>query len=207
MISSCLLRTALSLVLIAALAGCAEPSEPASEDASTAEMQQEVIDPDTLDLEVPYVPTPLRVVDRMLALAEVSSDDVVYDLGSGDGRIVIAAAERYGARGVGVEIDSALVARARQNAEEAGVADRVTFQQGDLFEIDLSPATAVTLYLLPSANLKLRPKLLRELAPGTPVVSHDFDMNEWTPEQTVRVASSTIYVWRVPDEVPAHLQE
>jgi len=149
----------------------------------------------------------MPVVDRMLELAEVSGDDVVYDLGSGDGRIVIRAAERFGARGVGIEIDSALVQEARQNAEEAGVADRVTFQQGDLFEADISEATVVTLYLLPTVNLRLRPKLFEELAPGTRVVSHDFDMDEWEHEERVEVGNDAVFRWTIPDEVPEHLRE
>ena len=200
------LRFALALLLFVALAaGCAKEPPPEPEGKSDAEIEQEVLGTDSAD--VPYVPTPQRVVDRMLELAEVSEDDVVYDLGSGDGRIVITAARDYGARGVGIEIDSALVREARANADSAGVADRVEFRQGDLFEADLSEATAVTLYLLPSVNLKLRPKLLRELAPGTPIVSHDFDMDDWEPEQTVQEGSSTIYFWRVPEEIPERFQE
>ena len=157
--------------------------------------------------DVPYVPTPKPVVNRMLVLAEVDSNDVVYDLGSGDGRIVIQAAAKYGARGVGIEIDSDLVRKARQNAREAGVSDRVEFRQGDLFEADLSEATAVTLYLLPSVNEKLRPKLFEELAPGTPVVSHDFDMGDWEAEQTVEMDGDTIYRWTIPEVVPESLQD
>ena len=150
--------------------------------------------------DVPYVPTSSETVSRMLELANVSEDDVVYDLGSGDGRIVIAAAKQYGARGVGIEIDPERVKEARKNAREAGVADRVEFRQGDLFEADLSEATAVTLYLLPSVNMKLRPKLMKELEPGTPVVSHDFDMGDWEPERTVKVGGDTVYLWRIPED-------
>ena len=156
--------------------------------------------------DVPYVPTPEAVVNRMLVMANVDSNDVVYDLGSGDGRIVMQAAKNHSARGVGIEIDSELVQEARQNAREAGVSDRVEFRQDDLFETDLSEATAVTLYLLPSVNKELRPKLFRELDPGTPVVSHDFDMGTWEPEETVEMDGSTIYRWTIPEEVPAHLQ-
>ncbi|MGF1589356.1 MAG: SAM-dependent methyltransferase [Pleurocapsa sp.] len=153
---------------------------------------------------VPYVPTPENVVNQMLELANVSSDDVLYDLGSGDGRIPITAAAKYGARGTGVEIDPELVQRSRDNAEAANVADNVEFLQQDLFQTDLSEATVVTLYLLPDINLELRPKLLRELQPGTRVVSHDFDMGEWQPEEVVQVQGPTrqhtIYYWVVPED-------
>jgi ribosomal protein L11 methylase PrmA len=120
--------------------------------------------------DVPFVPTPEVVVDKMLELAKVGPSDVVYDLGSGDGRIVITAAKQYGARGIGVDIDPDRVREARQNAKAAGVADRVQFKEGDLFNTDLSEATVVTLYLLPEVNMRLRPKLFRELKPGTRVV-------------------------------------
>lgn len=152
-------------------------------------------------LDVPFVPTPEPVVEAMLKAAEVDSDDVVYDLGSGDGRIVIMAAERFGARGVGIDLNPERVREARENAKAAGVEDRVEFVQGDLFDFDFSEATALTLYLLPSVNLKLRPKILEELAPGTPVVSHAFDMGEWEPDETVEVERRNIFVWYVPAEV------
>ena len=171
------------------------------------ELEQEVFRADSINRDVPYVPTSMNVVDRMLELAEVTEDDIVYDLGSGDGRIVIRAAEKYGAQGVGIEIDGDLVEEARQNADSAGVADRVAFRQGDLFDADISEATVVTLYLLPTINLRLRPKLFEELAPGTRVVSHDFDMDEWEHEQRVEVGNSAIYFWTIPDEVPERLQE
>lgn len=148
--------------------------------------------------DVPFVPTPQPVVERMLELAQVDKDDLVYDLGSGDGRIVVTAATKYGARGVGVDIDRERIAEGRENARRAGVADKVKFVQGNLFDVDLRPATAVTLYLLPNINLKLRPKLFRELRPGTPVVSHAFDMGDWEPERTVVVQNSTIYLWHIP---------
>lgn len=162
--------------------------------------------PPEQESDVPYVPTPEPVVDSMLALADVDETDVVYDLGSGDGRIVIRAAQKYGARGVGIEIDPERVKEARQNARDAGVADLVEFRQGDLFKADISDATAVTLYLLPSVNQKLRPKLFEELAPGTPVVSHDFDMGQWTPDRTVDLDGDTIYRWTIPEEIPEDLQ-
>ncbi len=134
----------------------------------------------------------------MLKLARVTKDDVVYDLGSGDGRIVINAAKRYGARGVGIEINPDLVKEARLNAERAGVTNRVKFVEQDLFETDLKEASVVTLYLLPEVNLRLRPKLLRELKPGTRVVSHDFDMGDWKPDKTVQYNGRTIYYWVIP---------
>jgi SAM-dependent methyltransferase len=149
-------------------------------------------------LDVPYVQTPRHVVDWMLRLADLDSGDLLYDLGSGDGRIVIAAAARYGARGVGIDLDPERVRESRVNAERAGVADLVRFVRGDLFEADLREATAVTLYLNTAVNLKLRPKLLRELRPGTPVVSHSFDMGEWEPDETLSVDRHTVFLWIVP---------
>ncbi len=155
------------------------------------------------DPEVPYVPTPQTVVDEMLKLAAVTSGDVVYDLGSGDGRIVITAAKRYGARGVGVEIDPVRVKEANANAVQAGVMDRVKFLQQDLFKTDLRDASVVTLYLLPAVNLKLRPKLWSELKPGTRVVSHSFDMGDWKPEKMVEIQGAKIYFWVIPAKNPA----
>ncbi len=149
-------------------------------------------------LDVPYVPTPEPVVNAMLKLAQVKRGDVLYDLGSGDGRIVIAAAKRYGVRGTGVDIDPRRIDEANANARKAGVAGRVRFVNQDLFAIDFSEATVVTLYLLPRINLQLRPKLLAELRPGTRIVSHGFDMGDWRPERVVEVGSSTIYLWIVP---------
>jgi SAM-dependent methyltransferase len=146
--------------------------------------------------DVVYVPTPAAVVDAMLELAGVTRNDVVYDLGSGDGRIVIAAAKKYGARGVGIEIDPALVKTATQNAVAAGVADRVRFVTQNLFTADLKAATVVTLYLLQSINERLRPKLVRELKPGTRVVSHVFNMGpEWPPQREVTVERSRVFLW------------
>jgi len=162
---------------------------------------------DTVDSDVPYVPTPPDVVRRMLEMADVSPEDVVYDLGSGDGRFPITAAKRFGARGIGVEIDPKLVRRARANAREAGVADRVEFREGDMFEADLSDATVVTLYLFPEINIKLRPKLFAELEPGDRVVSHDFDMDEWEPDRVVEMGSDTIYLWTIPEEKPNWLKQ
>lgn len=177
-----------------------------TQDADSAR-ERSAYDPSVPDgSDVPYVSTPEAVVDSMLALAGVTSGDAVYDLGSGDGRIPIRAATAYGARGVGIEIRPDLVQTARRNAEAAGVADRVTFRQGDLFEADISGATVVTLYLLPAVNVALRPKLLRELEPGTRVVSRDFDMREWTPERTAVVGGATLYLWRIPDAPPPFVQ-
>jgi len=148
--------------------------------------------------DIHYVPTPEEVVEAMLQLADVGPDDVVYDLGSGDGRIPIAAARRFGARGVGIELDPKLVAQATRNAQEAGVPDRVRFIEGDIFEADLSPATVVTLYLLTSINERLRPKLLKELRPGTRIVSHQFRMGDWNPDRETVVDFRPLFLWRVP---------
>ena len=152
--------------------------------------------------EVPDVRTPLVVVNEMLRLAAVTADDIVYDLGSGDGRIVLAAAHDRGARGVGFEIDPALVAEANAGARRLGVSGRVTFRQDDLFEADLREATVVTLYLSPDLNRRLRPKLLAELRPGARIVSHAFDMGDWEPTRTIQVTSNqgthTLYLWVVP---------
>jgi trans-aconitate methyltransferase len=149
----------------------------------------------------PYVPTPQDVVDRMLADANVTSSDVVYDLGSGDGRIVITAAKKYGARGVGIDIDPDRIAESRRNARNAGVGDLVQFQHGDILSADVSRATVVTLYLVSSANLKLRPILTKQLRPGARIVSHAFGMGDWTPEKVDRFKDAqgddrTIYVWK-----------
>ena len=150
--------------------------------------------------DVLYVPTPQAVVEAMLAAAEVTSADVVYDLGSGDGRIVITAARQFGARGVGIDIDPALVAKATANAAAAGVSDRVRFVTGNIFSADISEATVVTLYLLQSLNERLRPKLVRELKPGTRIVSHVFSMGpEWPPLRTLRVGASPVYLWTLPE--------
>jgi len=157
-------------------------------------------------LDVPYVPTPQPVVERMLEIAQVDRHDVVYDLGSGDGRLAITAAQKYGARGVGIDINPRRIQEANANAKEAGVTDLVKFRQQDLFKTDLSSATVVTLYLLPRINLKLRPKLLRELQPGTRIVSHAFNMGDWKPQRVERVSGRTIYYWVVPQQVPKNLR-
>ncbi len=155
--------------------------------------------------DVVFVPTPQEVVDEMLKLANVKAGDVVYDLGCGDGRTVITAA-KMGARGVGIDINPERIKESKQNAAAAGVTGRVEFRNEDLFEADIHDATVVTLYLLPSLNVKLRPKLWRELKPGTRIVSHDFDMGDWQPEKVINAAGHTIYFWTIPDKPPAGLQ-
>ena len=160
-----------------------------------ASAQNPAVKPDVL-----YVPTPQAVVDAMLQAAEVKSSDIVYDLGSGDGRIPITAATKYGARGVGIEIDPELVQIASGAARAAGVADRVRFVNENLFTANISEATVVTLYLLQSINERLRPKLIRELKPGTRVVSHVFNMGpEWPPQKTLEIGASRVFVWAIAD--------
>ena len=151
--------------------------------------------------DVVYIPTPQPVVEAMLAGAAVKPTDVVYDLGSGDGRIVITAAKKYGARGVGIELDPALVKQATENAAAAGVSDRVRFVAGNIFDADISEATVVTLYLLQSLNERLRPKLVRELKPGTRIASHVFNMGpEWPPENKLVVDRSPVFFWTIQEK-------
>jgi SAM-dependent methyltransferase len=185
------------LVLIAALAAFGAPAQEK-------------------DLDTPYVPTPSVVVNRMLELAQIRPGDTVIDLGSGDGRLVITAAQKYGARGVGVEIDPRLVERSNVAAERAGVADRVKFLQQDLFQTDFHQANVLTLYLLPDVNMALRPKIFAELAPGTRVVSHDYGMQDWRPDREETIPApdksvgarkeSTVYLWIVPAKVAGEWQ-
>ena len=151
--------------------------------------------------DIHFVPTPAPVVDGMLRLAGVGPKDVVYDLGSGDGRIVIAAARR-GARGVGIELDPSLVAESNRNAKNAGVTSRVQFIEGDIFRIDVSAATVVTLFLLTSINEQLRPKLMRELRPGARIVSHRFRMGDWEPDRSLKVNGEDVWLWLVPPRNP-----
>jgi hypothetical protein len=156
---------------------------------------------------VPYVPTPQAVVDRMLAMAKVTAQDYLIDLGSGDGRIVVTAAKTFGARGFGVDLNPVRISEANENARKMGVTDKVAFYQRNLFDADLTQATVITMYLLPRVNLQLRPKLL-ELKPGTRLVSHDFDMGDWKPDASVRMdagdkfsgagGDSDVYFWVVP---------
>jgi SAM-dependent methyltransferase len=151
-------------------------------------------------LDVPFEPTPQNVVNKMLEIAKVNKDDLVYDLGCGDGRIVVTAAKRYGARGVGIDLDPQRVTEARANAKEAGVEDRVKFIVGDLFQADFSDATVVTLFLFSHVNLQLRPQLWRQLKVGTRVVSHVWNMgDEWPPEKTEVVDGRTIYYWTITE--------
>jgi len=153
-------------------------------------------------VEVPYVQTPSEVVMEMLRLARVTPDDVVYDLGSGDGRLVIAAARYFGARGVGIELDPALVAESKKIARRAGVAERTRFVEQDIFEADISEATVVTMYLSPSVNARLRPKLQSQLRPGARIVSHDFPIGDWAPERVVQFKgperTHALSLWTVP---------
>ncbi|HEX5606616.1 MAG TPA: class I SAM-dependent methyltransferase [Candidatus Binatia bacterium] len=146
---------------------------------------------------VPFVPSPQEVVDKMIELGGVKPGDVVYDLGSGDGRIVVAAAKR-GAKAVGFEIDGDLVKQSQENIRAAGVQDAAEIRQQDILTVDLSPASVVTMYLLPDVNLKLRPNLLSQLKPGSRVVSHSFDMGDWKPDKIERVEGRTIYLWIIP---------
>ena len=165
--------------------------------AQTAATPAEPRRPDVI-----FVPTPEEVVEEMLKVANVTGKDVLYDLGSGDGRIPITAAKKFGTRGIGVDIDPERIKEANENLKNSGVGDKVKFIQGDLFEMDLSPATVITLYLLPALNLKLRPKILK-LKPGTRIVSHDFDMGDWKPEKTVKVGTRNVYFWTIPDAATA----
>jgi len=175
------------LIGLALLGGCA--GTPSSRPTAAAP-----------NLDAPWIPSAPAVIAVMLDAAGVSVDDTVYDLGCGEGEIVIAAARR-GARGVGVDLDPERIVNARRNAERAGVSDRVTFVEQDLFKTDVRPATVVTLYLGPDVNRRLRPKLLSELRPGTRIVSHDFSMGDWNPERTIPVQQApghVVYLWRVP---------
>jgi SAM-dependent methyltransferase len=153
--------------------------------------------------DVHFVATPAPAVDAMLELAGVTAGDVVYDLGSGDGRILIAAATKYGARGVGIELDPGLVVQARERARAAGVADRVRFVVGDIFDADISEATVVTMFLLSTINDRLRPKLLGELKPGTRIVSYKFPMVYWPAEKEIPIGDADLFFWRVPPRTAA----
>ena len=148
--------------------------------------------------DVIFVPTPYEVVEEMLRLAQVKRGDLLYDLGSGDGRIPVTAAKRYGIRAVGIDIDPERILEAKENARKNGVTGLVQFRQEDLFKADFHEASVVTLYLLPDLNVKLRPRLLAELKPGTRIVSHQFDMGTWKPEKKIDLNGRTIYLWTVP---------
>ncbi|TCT06825.1 SAM-dependent methyltransferase [Aquabacter spiritensis] len=187
--------SALFLVASVFVAAPAFAQSPAPAPAAPAATQA------PLRLDVPYVPTPESVVDRMLKMGEVGKDDFVIDLGSGDGRIAIAAVKERGARGaMGVDINPERIKEAKANAEAAGVTDKVTFVQQNLFETDLSKATVITMYLLETVNAKLRPTLL-ELKPGTRLVSHAFSMGDWAPDQRTTEEGRTVYMWVVPAHV------
>jgi precorrin-6B methylase 2 len=164
--------------------------------APPAPSAEEKREPDVI-----FVPTPPEVVDAMLKTANVTKDDIVYDLGCGDGRIPVAAARDFGARGVGIDIDPQRIKEANENVKAAGVEERVEIRQDDLFSTDISEATVVTLYLLPTLNVKLMPKLQSELKPGTRIVSHSFDMQgQWKPEKEVEVDGRKVYYWTVPEK-------
>ena len=190
---------AITAVMLAALVctpAAGQQSTPAAGQQSTPAGQQTapLRQPDVI-----YVPTPQEVVDAMLEMAKVTKTDVIYDLGSGDGRIPITAAKKYGARGIGIDIDPQRIKEANENLKQAGVGDKVKFLNQDLFETNISEASVVTLYLLPSLNIKLMPKLMKELKPGTRIVSHSFDMgDQWPPEKTQDVNGWMIYYWTIP---------
>ena len=149
--------------------------------------------------DVIFVPTPQEVVDKMLEIAKVGKGDVLYDLGSGDGRIPVTAAKRFGIRAVGIDIDPQRIHEANENAKKNGVTNLVRFRQENLFTTKFADATVITLYLLPDLNVKLRPRLLAELKPGTRIVSHQFDMGTWKPDRTVELNGRTIYLWTIPE--------
>jgi len=181
------MRNRLWLVLFLAALFVAGPG------AAHAQAQKAPRTPDVI-----YVPTPQEVVEDMLRLVNVKKGDVLYDLGSGDGRIPITAAKLYGVRAVGIDIDPQRIAEAQENAKKAGVTHLVEFRQADLFMSDFREATVITLYLLPELNVKLRPRLLAELKPGTRIVSHQFDMGDWRSEKKLEAAGRTIYFWTIP---------
>ncbi len=180
-------------VALVLLSACGDQPRPAPRDEASL---------------APYVASPEMIVEEMLRLADVGKDDLLYDLGSGDGRIVIAAARIHGARGVGFELDASLVGLSTENARRAGVAHLVEFRQQDVLTVDVSPATVVTIYLGQEANLKLRPALQAQLRPGAIVISHDFDMGDWRPEAVRQLLDEsgmvrTLYRWRIEDRPSA----
>lgn len=197
----------ISLLLAACcLVSCTrEGTTAASENSAVAAATPSPAPTQKTELDVPYVPTHQSIVDQMLSMAEVTGNDVLYDLGSGDGRIPITAAKRFGTRGVGIDIDPIRISQANGNAEDAKVTDKVRFTRGDIFATDFREATVVTLYLLPEINLRLRPILFEQLKPGTRVVSHNYDMGDWQPEKTATIKTPDgvdhfIYFWRVPEK-------
>jgi SAM-dependent methyltransferase len=192
------------------LFGCSQNQvtiPPAQADQQTAPSPS----PNLRAPDVVYVPTPPEVVQQMLEMANVNSNDVLYDLGSGDGRIPITAVQQYGVRrAVGIDISPDRIREANENAQEAGVSDRVQFLNQDLFTSNFQDATVVTLYLLPDLNVKLRPQLFSQLKPGTRVVSHDFNMGDWKPDRTAQVNRDgrihNVYMWTIPKQIPANLR-
>ena len=185
-----LFRSAILLAMLAGSAACAVSAAPDDQRPTLA----------------PYIPTPQDVVDRMLEVAEGTSKDTLFDLGCGDGRIVITAAKKYGAHAVGIDIDKDRISESKRNARNAGVSSLVRFEQGDILNADVSGATVVTLYLVSSANLKLRPLLTKQLQPGSRIVSHAFGMGDWPPDKTDRFTDSrgderVIYLWRTDGKV------
>ena len=193
------LRNAAAALLAAVIVLAAGPLAAQSATAPDAVLQVAQAATATRTPDVIFVPTPQQVVDEMLKIANVKQGDVLYDLGSGDGRIVVTAAKRFGVRGTGIDIDPQRIAEANENARKEGVTKLVTFKNIDLFTADFSDATVITLYLLPRLNVKLRPKLLNELKNGTRIVSHAFDMGEWQPEKHVKVDGRDVYFWTVND--------
>jgi ribosomal protein L11 methylase PrmA len=179
------------LITLAAAVVLASPSQAALAQAQPKNASRA---PDVI-----FVPTPQEVVEDMLRIANVGKGDVLYDLGSGDGRIPITAAKKYGIRAVGIDIDPERIQEANENAKKAGVTRLVTFRQQDLFKANFREATVVTLYLLPDLNVKLRPRLWAELKPGTRIVSHQFDMGDWKPAKTLESNGRTVYFWTVPE--------
>ncbi len=182
-------RTGLGLLVLSTFAVIAQDSQYAIAVAQDTIFENKKI--------VPFVPTPQEVVDKMVELAGVKKGDVVYDLGSGDGRIVVTAAKK-GAKAVGFEIDGDLVKQSRDNIRKAGVQDQAEIRQQDILTVDLSAASVVTMYLLPDVNLQLRPNILSQLKPGSRVVSHAFDMGDWKPDRIERVEGRTLYLWTIP---------
>ena len=156
---------------------------------------------DARELDVPFVPTPQAVVEKMLEMADVKEGDYLIDLGSGDGRIPVTAAKKYGINALGVDLNPVRVQEANENAKREKVTDKVEFREEDLFKTDLSKATVITMYLLNSVNMKLRPEILK-LKPGTRIVSHSFGMGDWKPDQEEVVEGRTVYMWVVPEKMP-----
>lgn len=193
---------ALALVLSGIGSGC--QSEP--EDTGPIPVDSVYSEGTPYETDVPYVATPQPVVETMLKLANVTEDDVVYDLGSGDGRMVLTAAQQFGARGVGIEIVPELVEQSRSYARLAGVSDRVQFYRADLFDTDLSDATVLSIYLLPEVIERLLPKIRREMDPGDRVVSHNYGAEVWPPDSTVEIsANHVIYLWTIRDSTSVPL--